>query len=232
MVLKKLISFAIILFVFTTGKAQVSGVIYDRISRKALVQVEIVNLTSKEKTSSNNRGEFTINAKVNQLLVFSRMGYLSDTLLLIDLKPLRRYLSLDKNTLNTITISGKKTLREIYAQEFNKANPILLAQGRGLLFYPSAYFSREGRNARRFVRMIKWEEKEKVIDRRFNLNSISKLIPLKQPQLDAFFIRYRPSRKHIERLSDDDLKAYVLDCYRKFKMLPPEKQVLDLLTEK
>ena len=229
MVLKKLLFSLIILILATVAKAQVSGIVFDQTSRKPLAQVEIINLNTHEKTNGSDKGEFTIKAKVNDILVFRRPGYQSDTTLLTSTKFFHRYLILDKKILSTVTISGKRTLKEQYAQAFNKANPFLLVPGRGLLFYPSGYFSREGKNARRFVRMLKHEEKEKVIDRRFNLKSISLLLPIKQPELDAFYVRYRPTLKFVKKVSDEDLKSYILDCYQKFKLLPLDQQILPSL---
>lgn len=229
MISKKLALSFIFILLFANVKAQVNGIVFDQISRKPIVQVEVSNLNNQEKTVSDDKGEFNIKSKINELLVFRRPGYRSDTLLLTNLKPLRRYMYLDKNVLSTVTILGKRSIREEYAQAFNKANPFLLQQGRGLLFYPSSYFSREGRQARRFVRMLKREELEKIIDRRFNLKSIRTLLPIEQPELDAFFVLYRPSLKFAKRVNADDLKSYVLDCYRKFKLLPPEQRILPSL---
>ncbi|SFH41726.1 peptidase associated/transthyretin-like domain-containing protein [Pedobacter insulae] len=209
--------------------AQINGIVFDQASRKPIAHVEIINLTNQEKTVSNDYGEFTIIAKMNHLLVFRRPGYRSDTLMLVDLKPLRRYMAVDKNILSTVVISGQQTLREQYAHVFNKANPILLKQGRGLLFYPSNYFTKESKHARQFVKMLKREEKEKIIDRRFNLKTVASLLPIKQPELDAFLVLYRPTLQFIERAKAEDFKNYVLHCYQKFKLLPSEKRGLPSL---
>ncbi len=230
MILKRLALLIVLFFMlFTTARAQVSGIVFDQASRKSIPHVELSNLNNQEKTISSNKGEFTIQAKINDVLVFRAPGYRPDTVLLTNLKPLWRYMVVDKNTLKTVVISEKRSLKQQYAQVFNKANPFLLKQGRGLLFYPSSYFSKEGKQARYFVRMLKQEEKEKVIDRRFNLKSISTLLPIKQPELDAFLVLYRPSLKFAQRVSENDLKSYVLDCYRQFKLLPPEQRVLPSL---
>lgn len=209
--------------------AQVSGIVVDQSSRKPIAHVELINLSNLAKSVSNDHGEFSIKAKINDLLVFRRPGYRSDTLFLVDLKPLRRYMAIDKTVLSTVTISGRRTLREEYAQVFNKANPILLKQGRGLLFYPSSYFSKEGKQARQFVRMLKREEKEKIIDRKFNLKTVASLLPIKQPELDAFLVLYRPTLNFVQRAKAEDFKNYVLNCYEKFKLLPAEKRGLQPL---
>jgi len=210
-------------------QAQVNGIVFDQASRKPIAHVELTNLSNQERTTTNDKGEFHIKAKINELLVFYRPGYRSDTIFLVDLKPLRRYMAVDKNVLSTINISGYKSIREEYAQVFNKANPILLKPGRGLLFYPSSYFSREGKQARRFVRMLKQEETEKIINRRFNLKTVGSLLPIKQPELDAFLVLYRPPLKFVQRATAENFKIYVLNCYNKFKLLPPEKRALTSL---
>ncbi|RZK41349.1 MAG: hypothetical protein EOO90_11715 [Pedobacter sp.] len=205
------------------------GITFNRISREPLGEVEVFNLTNKAKATSNNKGEFLIEAKRNDVLIFKLAGYQPDTVLLINLSPLRRYLSADINSLNTVNISGERDIRKEYAQSFNKANAFVLKQGRGLIFHPSLYFSKEGRNARRFVRMLKSDEKQKVVDRVYNLKVISKMFPLQQPELDAFYLTYKPTIKFVKRLSAEDFKLYLEDSYRKFKLLPPEKRVLPKL---
>ena len=220
---KLLLIFSLLPF-FVQGQSQVQGSIFDQNSRKSVAKVDVFNLSNKSLTQSNEKGEFIINAKLNDVLIFSMPGYRNDTLLLINLKPLKRYLFPDENLLHTVTITNKATLKKQYADVFNKANPILLKQGRGLLFYPSAMFGREGKNARRAKRWLINEEKEKQIDRRYNVKSITAILPLKQPELDAFIAMYRPTLKFIQRASADDLKFYLLDAYKKFNLLPPEQK--------
>ncbi|MES2416846.1 MAG: hypothetical protein V4541_01600 [Bacteroidota bacterium] len=210
-------------------QAQVNGTVHDQASRKPIVEVDVINLSNKEHTTTNLKGEFTINAKLNDLLVFKLAGYNIDTVLLINLKPIRRYLILDRNMLKTVTIKGEADIRETYAQVFNKANAVLLTPGRGLLFYPSSYFSREGKQARRFKRMLKREVLEKQIDKRYNAKTITAILPIKQPALDAFIVRYRPSLKFVQQASANDFKSYLLNSYDKFKLLPPEQSVLPSL---
>lgn len=207
---------------------QVKGEVFARSSRKPIAAAEVFNLKNNEHTVCNAKGEFVIKASLNDLLIFKSPGYRPDTLLLISLKPLRRYLALEVNVLNTVSIQGK-SLREQYAQEINKGEAIKLKQGRGLLFYPSAYFGREGRNARRFKRMLKREELELPIDKRFNARSVTAVLPIKQPELDAFLVLYRPSLKFVRNADVADFKLYLLDSYRKFKQLPPEKRTLTSL---
>lgn len=222
------------------SQALLKGEVFAQSSRKPINEVAVLNLNKKEQATSNAKGEFAIKASLSDVLVFKSPGYRPDTLLLVSLKPLRRYLALEINTLNTVFIKGM-SLREQYAQDIKKGDAVLLNHGRntlfypspyynkGLLFYPSALFSREGRNSRRFKRLIKQEELELPIDRRFNAQTITAVLPIKQPELDAFMVLYRPTLKFVKRADVEDFKSYLLDCYRKFKQLPADKRVLSSL---
>lgn len=229
---KAVVFFVYCLSTITIATAQQRGKVFDHSTRKPLLDVQIVNLNNGKKTSSNEFGEFNIDAKVNDLLEFRRPGYDSDTLFLVNLKPLARYLKIQKSTLSTVTITDKRSLKERYWREFNQVKSFDLPVGRGLIFYPSRFFSREGRNARRFVKMVKLDEKNKEIDRRFNIDLIKKIVPLHQPQLDAFLIRYRPKVNFVRNANAATIKDYILDSYFKFKKLSPSEQVLPSLEVK
>lgn len=214
---------------FLKAQSQVSGLVQDRGTRKAINYVDIFNVNNKMQTATNAKGEFNIPADLNDVLIFTIPGYKTDTLLLTNLNSVRRYLEKATNLLNTVTVTNNQTIKEQYAQVFNKANAVLLTPGRGLLFYPSSYFSRAGKQARRFKRMLKRDVKESPIDKWFNAKNIQTILPLKQPELDAFMIMYRPTLKFVKKADTNDLKFYLIDAYDKFKLLPPEKKVLPSL---
>lgn len=226
--LKLLTISLIMLSIGFTAKAQsqLGGIILDQESNKSLGQVHVVNITQKRETISDAKGEFKILTAINDILVFSTLGYTTDTVLIVSFKRLKHYLKTDVNNLQSITIKSKINYRKQYAQVLNKANPILLKPGRGLLFYPSGYFSKEGRQARYFKRMIKREQTELPIDQKFNLKTVTVILPLKQPELDFFMLIYRPSLAFVNRASADDFKFYLIEAYNKFKRLPAEKRQL------
>jgi hypothetical protein len=202
----------------------VEGYVLDQVSNQALAQVHVVNISHRTEVVSNAKGEFKIAASVNDLLVFRTFGYVSDTVLVTNFKPLKHYLKTDVNNLNTVSVTGTRNYKKQYAQTINKANAVLLTPGRGLLFYPSSYFSRAGRQARYFKRMIKKEQTELMIDQKFNRKTVAELLPLKQPELDAFIMLYRPSLAFVKRADQSDFKFYLINAYNQFKLLPPEKR--------
>lgn len=210
------------------AQSNVTGVILEQTSRKPMFKVEILNLNSKENTISNEKGEFTIKANVNDLLTFYMPGFKADTLMLATIKPLRRYLETETNTLKQVNVTSP-SLREQYSETFNSADPTLLKAGRGFLFYPSGYFSEKGKQAHRLKKMIKKDEIELQIDKRFNAKSITEFLPIQQPQLDAFMLRYRPSLNFVKKADKEDFKFYLFDAYKKFKLLPQSEQILPSL---
>ncbi|MEJ2902768.1 hypothetical protein [Pedobacter panaciterrae] len=204
----------------------VTGTVVDRDSRLKLENVEVTNGTSKEKAITNAKGEFNIRAIPNQILIFNQPGYFSDTLFLINAKPIRKYMTLNNRFLNTVEIKAEAFNPEIqYADVYRKAQAIKLAKNQPFIFSPSRYFSREGKFARRFKRKLEREKTERKIDQRFNEKVVKTYTPLTGAELDYFMVLYRPTIKKLDRMNEEDMKFYLMAAYKEFKALPPEKKV-------
>jgi hypothetical protein len=229
--LRNIILAALVLLSVLHVKAQeVQGTVADRTSQVRLENVEIVNENTKQKTTTNSKGVFRIKALPNHILVFHQPGYLPDTLFLVDLKPVKRYLTLNNTLLNTVEIKAGEFNPEVeYADVYRKAKAVSIATNRPFIFYPSKYFSKEGKFARRFKRKLEREKDERKIDRRFNEAAVKVLTPLKGAELDYFMVLYRPSVKALDKMDEEDMKFYLMNSYKKFKALPAEKRVSPLL---
>lgn len=211
------------------AQEQIKGQVFDQASKKALAKVSILNKNSSLSTETDANGNFTIAAKIGDVIIYQLLGYTSDTVLLINSKKVERFLRSTSNTLNTVNISGEVDLKTQYADVYNKANPVLLTPGRGLRFYPSSFLGKEGKHARRVKKIIESDAVEKEIDKRFNAVTVTALLPLKQPELDAFLVLYRPDIKFAVNADADDFKFYLLEAYEKFKLLPASQKTLPKL---
>jgi hypothetical protein len=210
---------------------QITGTIQDRATNLRLENVAVLNKSSGQQTHSNAKGEFNIPASVNQLLIFYQPGYQPDTLFLIDLKPVKRYLVLNNLLLKTVQIKGQAFNPEVqYEDVYRKANAIRVSQNQPFTFYPSRYFSKEGKYARRFKRRLEQEKIERKIDARFNEAAVKALTPLTGKELDCFMVLYRPSLKELNKLDEEDMRFYLMNSYKAFKLLPADKRVLPSLT--
>nr|WP_198160736.1 carboxypeptidase-like regulatory domain-containing protein [Pedobacter panaciterrae] len=204
----------------------VTGKVADRDSRLMLENVEVNNVNTTENVKTNAKGEFSIRATANQTLIFNQVGYLSDTVFLINIKPFGRYMVLNNKFLNTVEITAEAFKPEFqYANVYRKAKAIQLFKNKPFIFYPSKYFSREGKFARRFKRKLEREKTERQIDQRFNEKAVVAVTPLNEAELDYFMVLYRPNVKKLEKMDDDDMKFYLMAAYKEFKALPPEKRV-------
>ena len=204
----------------------VTGIVVDGDSRLTLENVEVTNATSKEKVTTNAKGEFNIRAIPNQILIFNQPGYFSDTLFLINAKPIRKYMTLNNRFLNTVEIKAEAFNPEVqYADVYRKAKAIKLAKNQPFIFSPSRYFSREGKFARRFKRKLEREKIERKIDQRFNEKVVKTLTPLTGAELEFFMVLYRPTIKKLDKMDDDDMKFYLMAAYKEFKALPREKRI-------
>ncbi|TKB98158.1 carboxypeptidase-like regulatory domain-containing protein [Pedobacter cryotolerans] len=223
--------FFLVIFIHLTAKAQteIKGQVIDQVSKKGLEKVEVLNTTNQLSTLTDINGNFKINAKVGDVMVYRLLGFDTDTALLINLKEVKRLLRTQSNTLNTVSISGQVDPKTQYADVYNKANPVLLTPGRGLRFYPSSFFGKEGKHARRLKKLIETDQVEKEIDKRFNVVTVTALLPIKQPELYAFLVLYRPDIKFAINADSDDFRFYLLEAYEKFKALPADQKTLPKL---
>lgn len=222
-------SFFLLIQSVATAQIQFKGQVLDQVTRKGLEKVDILNSSRHTTSQTDSKGDFVIKAKIGDVIIYRLAGYDADTALVIDLKQIRRYLHPLSNTLNTVTISGQVDSKKQYADIYNKANSVLLTPGRGLRFYPSSFFGKEGKNARRLKKLIESDQVEKEIDKRFNTLTVTSLLPLKQPDLDAFLMLYRPDVKFAVNADADDFKFYLLEAYERFKALPPDQKTLPRL---
>ncbi|WP_133554525.1 carboxypeptidase-like regulatory domain-containing protein [Pedobacter duraquae] len=222
----------LLLAIFITNIAQaqqISGTVADRASSQILSGVMVTNSTTRQHTETDNKGAFKISAAAGQVLIFTQPGYLTDTLLLIDTRPIKRYLYINTTFLKNVTIKGENFNPEVqYADVYRKANALKIEQNKPLTFYPSKYFSKEGKSARKFKRRLEQEKTELQIDARFNEVLVKSYTPLKGEELDHFMVLYRPTLKELDKLDKDDLMFYVMNSYKEFKVLPVEKRTSDL----
>lgn len=211
---------------------QVQGTVADRASQLRLGQVEVFNLQTKEKTVTNEKGEFSIKAYASQSLLFYQPGYLPDTLFLVDTKPLKRYLTFNNKLLKTVEIKGAAfDPRTEYANVYQTAKYINLSKNKPFSFSPSRFFGKQGRDARRFKKKMELEITERKIDSRFNEGAVTAITPLKGAELDYFMVLYRPSLKKLDKMDAEDFRFYLMNSYKEFKALPPEKRVSPSMRE-
>lgn len=206
------------------SQSVIKGSVYDGPSGSKMPNVFITDLTNKQISLSDKKGDFVIKAAPGHLLVFTAPTYANDTVYITDMKNLKVRLTSTGINLNEVSVAGKRAVfdpKVDYRQIYEKSAVRPLS--------PSTWFSREGRNARRLKKFFKWEVEQREIDQSFNKTVVSKVVPLKGEELDDFMSMYRPTYKFVKENNEQSIMIYVNDSYKKFMALPPEKRKMQPL---
>jgi len=215
------------LFFLKEIRAQVtlSGTVYDISTKTKLSNVLIRDTKTRQLAITGKSGNFKIQAAVNDLLIFTLIGYTPDTLYLVDLSPKKIELESSQRNLSEVKITGVA-----YKTSFNPRieYPEVYEKSKFSLS-PSRLLGREAKDARRLKRYFDNEIKQRQIDSIFNTQLVSGIIPLRGNDLNNFMVMYRPRLSFLNKSSPDELREYIKKNYQIYKQLTPEEQVLPRL---
>ncbi len=201
---------------------EIKGIVYDLETSRKLPDVQIKNLRTNDMVKSDLQGNFTIPGKMNDYLSLMVQGYDRDTAFIYQEGITRIYLVNDKSTIMidevvVSKITDSRLTREIErAKNNSKAVETSTTRG-GLRISPSRLFGKEAKQARASIEILEIEREQRNVDRVFTNDAILSLIPMERQDLLLFKDGYRPSYEFIKQASPEDLKAYILDSYAKFK---------------
>lgn len=201
---------------------EIKGIVYDLETSRKLPDVQIKNLRTNDMVKSDLQGNFTIPGKMNDYLSLMVQGYDRDTAFIYQEGITRIYLVNDKSTITidevvVSKITDSRLTREIErAKNNSKAVETSTTRG-GLRISPSRLFGKEAKQARASIEILEIEREQRNVDRVFTNDAILSLIPMERQDLLLFKDGFRPSYEFIKQASPEDLKAYILDSYAKFK---------------
>ena len=201
---------------------EIKGIVYDLETSKRIPEVQIKNLRTNDEVKSDLQGNFTIPGKLNDYLSLMVRGYDRDTAFIYQEGITRIYLVNDKSTITidevvVSKITDSRLTREIErAKNNSKAAETSPTRG-GLRVSPSRLFGKEAKQARASIEILELEREQRNVDRVFTNDLILSLIPMEKQELLLFKDGYRPSYEFIRQASKEDLTAYIIDSYAKFK---------------
>ncbi len=201
---------------------EIKGIVYDLETSKKLPDVLIKNLRTNDQVKTDLQGNFMIPGKMSDYLSLTAQGYDRDTAFIYQEGITRIYLVNDKSTITidevvVSKITDSRLTREIErAKNNSKAVETSTTRG-GLRISPSRLFGKEAKQARASIEILEIEREQRNVDRVFTNDVILSLIPMERQDLLLFKDGYRPSYEFIKQASPEDLKAYILDSYAKFK---------------
>lgn len=228
MMRKQIQRYAFLFLLFGFGvtlsvKAQeIKGIVHELESSQRLRDVTVKNLRTNETAKTDTEGNFTISGQINDLLTLTQPGYEVDTTFIYQEGVQRIYLTRDLKSIVIDEIVISRLTDSRLAAEIEKAK----SEGRvteasqtrgGLRLSLSRLFGRQSKMARNNLDLLLQEQNNRKVDRLFSEQVIRTVVPLTDTEMALFREQFRPSLEFIETASPEDMRAYVLDSYSKFK---------------
>lgn len=223
----KLLAAALLLFTVQSLHAQMylKGTVTETGSKEKMPNVFVTDKNNKEAALTEKDGSFEIKTAVGHLLIFNSPGYVSDTLYVINMSPVRIQLAPQGIALREVNITSSRPAFNARAEY-----PQVYERSKVYVFSPSTWFSKDGKNARRLKHYFAREEQERHVDAVFTRVYVGSLVPLKGEELENFMSMYRPSYQFLISNNSESLASYINDSYVKYKALPPDERKLAKLT--
>lgn len=208
---------------FSQPKLLIKNQLKDAATKQSIAYASITNLTTQQTVLSNKSGYFSIETNSNQLLSISAIGYMFDTLRIINelqdsvlyVKPLAQEL-IGVTVFSTTKFSKYQRDSLQRRDEFFKdmgSNPLptfsTSNSGAGLGISLDRFSAREKRK-RKAIELFDAMEKEQYINYYFNPQTVSKFAALPVDSLLHFVQANRPGYKWLRKHnSTEDLLYYV-----------------------
>jgi hypothetical protein len=217
----------VIIGLLAFGKAGAQDLIRGRVqelhNEVLLSGIKIENTTQHQTVYSDPKGNFMIRATKGDVLHFTGMNYIPDTVYLADLKYLVVSLVLRQNELKEVKIknSADPNLGNLsVAPETGPlgSKTVVYQKGGGLKV--KLFDSHSDQKKReKLAKLEEDEEQYQQIQAAFNTETLKKYIPLEGQELKNFVAKYTPNAKTY--FSDKfNMAAYVNESYKEFMKLP------------
>ncbi|MGZ3873929.1 MAG: hypothetical protein ACXVJD_13485 [Mucilaginibacter sp.] len=216
------------------GQSVFSGRVLESKTRIALRAIRVENLNNKRLTITDDKGQFSIAAKVGDLLVLTGFAYQPDTLLITDMHDREVFLAPKINLLNQVTItdtSGRAKANanavQLYDPQFH-GQAVVYKRDENLNYTGGIairlhYWTKDEHKKRKAQQSAKEREISEHISAVFSPLNISRYVPLKGLDMDNFLLLYTPD---VKEYTDKrfELLPYLNACYQNWLTLSEDQR--------
>ncbi|WP_461449260.1 hypothetical protein [Mucilaginibacter sp.] len=207
---------------------------FDKGTGARIAEVNVLNTSTGKSGYNNLQAEYHIDARIGDVLIFTKQNYFADTVKVKDYSSLAVYLNRSAIQLQQVNVQAgpitpeqrlaatKRDYTKIYGLLGDK-DLLSVSPGEGAgISIDALYnmFSREGRNAEKLRQTIQNDYYQNVIDYRFNRALVTRITGLNDPQLTEFMRRYRPGYYFVIASSEYDFVASIKANYRRYLRRP------------
>lgn len=217
------------------AQSSITGAVYDFDNKSFPMQDVLVrNLDNKKSIKTKAAGQFSLPAKVGDLIEFSHAGYHTDTLYLIDLKPKIVYLPVKSTQLKGVEITSAKVNPSVLVDGQGKPVKRIMTDGlegkkntdrAGGLIVNLGYGKMK--REREKVRFLEERDAyETEIRERFNEKTVGDLVKLQGQELKDFIVMFRPNVALVMSERPFNYNYYIAKAYNNWKKLPVDQRKL------
>ena len=205
------------------------GKIYRAATDVVADDVNVFNLDEKLSSRSDSSGSYSIKAKEGDKIVFSAVGFNSDTItvrydmLLVsyDVSLAKKVISLKPvivtNSYKADSVARRNYYQDIYAKQSGITGFNRPENGVGIVLSPLSYFSATSRQKRQLKKRLIEQEHDYFIDYSFPAEWVEQLTGLHGDSLRLFMYKYRPSYSFCKKTNRQGMLLYVNEKIKEFR---------------
>jgi len=225
---KYIILLAIGLMAFGKINAQdmLKGRVQELHNEVLLSGIKIENTTQRQTVYTDPHGNFMIRAKKGDILYFTGMNYVPDTIYVADLKYQVVSMVLRQNELKEVKVKNSE-LRLGNLTAAPETGPLgsktVVYQPGGGLKVKLFDSHSDQKKREKLQKLEEQDEQYHEIKAAFNEDAVKKYIPVSGQELKNFIARYTPDSKTY--FSDKfNMAAYINESYKEFMKLPEDSR--------
>lgn len=216
--------------IIASAQVKLKGRVLENGTRIGLAGIRVDNITTKQTTLTDSKGNFTVPAKLNDVLSFTGFAYATDSVLVTDLFEKEYFINIQTNQLKQVDVvnAALKNNNTYYDPEFHGQTIVKhrdrLGNVDGGITIRMKYWKKDERKR---AKLEKMEQRFAVMDRIrevFIPQIVGKYVPLKDVELDNFIALYTPNTD-VFSSKKFNLIDYLNDSYKKYQALPPEQRI-------
>lgn len=227
---------------------RVIGVIINSSDDKPLESVNIVNLNQVIGTTTNAKGEFEINAEVNDTLHLSYLGFKSikvrvtndwlkfgsskieltelalalEEVVITDLR-LTGYLEVDIKQVPVYNNNFRYSISGLQSSGYEAGKPTAITKILGSIFNPADFLNRmfgsKATELRKLKKMKKDDEIRNLLASRFDREMLTVLLNVERVDLDEMISQCNYSKGFIQTANDLQILDAISECYEEYKLV-------------
>tara|TARA_B100001287_G_scaffold127322_1_gene107369 strand:+ start:1579 stop:2346 length:768 start_codon:yes stop_codon:yes gene_type:complete len=255
--MRKILLFIVLLTFPITVQSQieslVKGKILDAANDKPIENVNIVNLNQVNGTITNESGEFEIQAKTNDTIHLSYLGYKSIKVRVTNdwinfgnrttIKLTELALALEEVVVNKLKLTGylEIDIKQVPIQknvrysisglntgyESSPKSPTMVTKVLGAIFNPANFlyniFGKKTREMRNLRKIKEQDEIRDILSSRFDREMLTALLKVDKNDLELLVSECNYSIDFIKTANDLQILDAISECYEEYKILSRER---------